>query len=121
MSLSTNLNDDELSIGKLIKKQRKLKGLTQESLAQELNVSAQAISKWEREKCDPDKQHWSKLSKLLDIPKERFAGLYETPIKNNDVSVPPGVIAALTTFADALDKVTSNMWGGNSNDRGSDN
>ena len=116
MSLSTNLNDDELSIGKLIKKQREVKRLTQKSLAQELNVSTQAVSKWEREICDPDKQHWLRLSKLLDIPKERLAGLYEPSIKINDVAVPPGVMAALTTFADTLDKVKSNMWGGNSND-----
>ena len=34
MSLSTELKDDELSIGKLIKKQRKGKGLTQQALAE---------------------------------------------------------------------------------------
>ena len=45
MSLSTELKDDELSIGKLIKKQRKEKGLTQQALAEELNVSSQAISR----------------------------------------------------------------------------
>ena len=116
MSSSTNLNDDKLTIGKLIKKQRKEKGLTQEMLAKELNVSAQAVSKWERERCDPDKQHWVKLSKLLDIPKEYFAGLYEPPQNKNNVSLPPKVIEAFTTFADVLDCMKSNMWGGNSND-----
>ena len=59
--------------------------------------------------------------RILDIPKERFACLYETPADNGDVTVPPGVIAALNTFADALSMVKSNMWGGNSNDRDSDN
>ena len=113
--------DDELSIGKLIKKQRKEKGLTQQALAEELNVSSQAISKWEREICEPDKQLWVKLSKILDIPKERFACLYEAPADNGDVTVPPGVIAALNTFADALSMVKSNMWGGKNDDRDSDN
>ena len=121
MSLSTELKDDELSIGKLIKNQRKEKGLTQQALAEELNVSSQAISKWEREICEPDKQLWVKLSKILDIPKERFACLYEAPADNGDVTVPPGVIAALNTFADALSMVKSNMWGGKNDDRDSDN
>lgn len=121
MSLSTELKDDELSIGKLIKKQRKEKGLTQQALAEKLNISPQAVSKWEREKCDPDKQLWVKLSETLDIPKERFACLYEAPADNGDITVPPGVIAALNTFADALSMVKSSMWGGTNNDRDSDN
>lgn len=119
MSISTDLKDDELSIGKLIRKKRKEKGYTQQTLADELNVSPQAVSKWERDKCDPDKQQWLKLSKLLDIPKERFAGLYEVSEEGQD-EIPPGVIAALKTFFDALGVMKSNMWGGKNNDRDSD-
>lgn len=33
---------------------RKKKGITQEQLAQEINVSAQAVSKWENDTCQPD-------------------------------------------------------------------
>ena len=44
MSTSTDLKDDELSIGKLIRKKRKEKGYTQQTLADELNVSPQAVS-----------------------------------------------------------------------------
>lgn len=69
MSLSTELKDDELSIGKLIKKQRKEKGLTQQALAEELNVSSQAISKWEREICEPDKQLGLNFQKFLIFPR----------------------------------------------------
>ena len=76
---------------------------------------------YQREICEPDKQLWVKLSKILDIPKERFACLYEAPADNGDVTVPPGVIAALNTFADALSMVKSNMWGGKNDDRDSDN
>lgn len=70
MSLSTELKDDELSIGKLIKKQRKEKGLTQQALAEKLNVSPQAVSKWEREICDYLKEvmetlPWIRVSKIL--------------------------------------------------------
>ena len=82
-----------------------------------MSVTSQAISKWEREICDPDKQHWNKLSKLLDIPAERFAGLYETPEEKGEI--PLGVIAALKKFSAALDVVKSDMIGGCQNDRDS--
>lgn len=118
MSISADLKDDELTIGKLIQKKRKEKDFTQAGLAEELNVSSQAVSKWEREICDPDKQHWNKLSKLLDIPAEQFAGLYESPEEKGEI--PPGVIAALKTFSAALDVVKSDMSGGSKNDRDSD-
>ena len=36
-----------MEIGKKIKELRTAKGITQEALAAELNVSAQAVSKWE--------------------------------------------------------------------------
>ena len=59
------------------------------------------------------------MSKLLDIPKEHFAGLYEVPEKGQD-EIPPGVIAALKTFSDALGVMKSNMWGGKNDDSDSD-
>lgn len=42
-----------LYIGENLKKQRKLKNLTQEQLADILGVSFQSISKWERERFIP--------------------------------------------------------------------
>ena len=41
-------------IGKFIKERRTLKGITQEELSNKLNVSKQAVSKWERGKSFPD-------------------------------------------------------------------
>ena len=37
------------TIGQNIKKLRKAHGMTQEALAEQLNISAQAVSKWEME------------------------------------------------------------------------
>ena len=71
--------------------------------------------------CDPDKQLWVTLSEILDIPKERFAGLYESKTDKNDVFIPPGVMAALSTFADSLRVLKSDTLGGNNNDRDGDN
>ena len=119
MSTSTDLKDDELSIGKLIRKKRKEKGYTQQTLAEELNVTLQAVSKWERDICNPDKQQWLKLSKLLGIPKERFAELYEVPEEGQN-EIPPGMMTAVKTFSELLSVMKSNMWGGKNDDRDSD-
>ena len=42
------------TIGNRIAKYRKEKGFTQESLAEQLGVSAQAVSKWENDASCPD-------------------------------------------------------------------
>ena len=44
----------EINIAKNIIDLRKSKGITQEQLAEALNISAQAISKWETGTCQPD-------------------------------------------------------------------
>ena len=42
------------TLGTKISEYRKLKGLTQEQLATQLNVSSQAVSKWENDLSIPD-------------------------------------------------------------------
>ena len=73
MSISTDLKDDELSIGKLIRKKRKEKGYTQQTLADELNVSPQAVSKWEMGTSVPSPENRRALSEILgtDLQVER--------------------------------------------------
>lgn len=39
---------DTIKIGQYIRTQRKAQGLTQQQLAQRMNVSFQAVSKWEK-------------------------------------------------------------------------
>lgn len=51
-------------IGLYIKKLRKQKGLTQQQLADKLNVSFQAVSKWETDETLPD------VALLLDLCNE---------------------------------------------------
>lgn len=43
-----------MSFGTIIREQRKKAGLSQEQLAEKINVSRQAITKWETEKGIPD-------------------------------------------------------------------
>ena len=58
----------ENTLGKRIAQLRKEKSLTQEDLAQMMEVSAQAVSKWENDLTCPDISSLPKLAKLLNVP-----------------------------------------------------
>lgn len=55
----------EYTIGKKIAELRRAKGLTQEELAGKLNVSAQAVSKWENDLSCPDILLLPEIASLL--------------------------------------------------------
>ena len=55
------------TIGSRIAKYRKAKGMTQEALASEMGVSAQAVSKWETDSSCPDISALPQLCKILGI------------------------------------------------------
>ena len=66
---------DKVKIGKFIAKCRKDKLLTQEQLAEILNITSKSISKWETGKCLPDSSLYESLCRILDITiNELFAG-----------------------------------------------
>lgn len=54
-------------IGDKIKMLRRKRKLTQSQLANELNVSAQAVSKWEKGLSYPDIETIIKISELFDV------------------------------------------------------
>ena len=58
---------DQIKIGKFIQEKRKDKNLTQSELAEKLNITDRAISKWENGNCLPDVSNISELCKILDI------------------------------------------------------
>lgn len=55
------------TIGQNIAELRKKKGLTQEELAEKMCVTAQAVSKWERDASYPDVTALSALAKALGV------------------------------------------------------
>lgn len=57
----------DMTLGKRIAQYRKEKGLTQEALAQAMNVSAQAVSKWENDQTCPDITSLPQLSRILGV------------------------------------------------------
>lgn len=62
-----NKHTMELTIGRRIAQLRKEKGFTQEDLAQQMEVSAQAVSKWENDLTCPDISSLPKLAKILGV------------------------------------------------------
>ena len=55
-----------MTLGEKIQLLRRSRGLSQEQLAAELDVSRQAISKWENDQSSPDTIHLIQLADLLD-------------------------------------------------------
>ena len=62
-------------IGMKIKELRKKKDMTQEKLAEYLNVSFQAVSKWETGAASPDLSMIVPLARLLDVSTDELFGL----------------------------------------------
>ena len=58
---------DQIKTGKFIAECRKKKNLTQAQLAEELNITNRAISKWETGKAMPDSDIMLKLCDILEI------------------------------------------------------
>ena len=57
----------DITLGERISTLRRQKELTQENLAKELNVSAQAVSKWENDQTCPDISLLPELARILGV------------------------------------------------------
>lgn len=86
--------------GQVISKLRKQKGLTQEQLGKKLNVSFQAVSKWENNQSEPNLETIEKLADVFGITIAQFfemanidegdsatKNLESTDSKNNDINI----------------------------------
>ena len=72
-------------IGEKIKNKRKELNLTQEYLAKELNISRQAVSKWEKGLSEPSMDNLVKLSEIFGVDIDYFKkdeGEDKSPIAN---------------------------------------
>jgi transcriptional regulator with XRE-family HTH domain len=65
--------DHHMTYGKRIRQARENLRLTQEQLAEQLDVSRQAVSKWEADLSRPTREKLDRLSEILDIPSEAWA------------------------------------------------
>jgi len=71
-----------MSIGEKIQQFRKAGGLSQEQLADSLNVSRQAVSKWETDQSSPDIENILAISKFFSITTDELLG-------NGNTNSPP--------------------------------
>ena len=63
---------DQEKIGKFIAERRKECHLTQEELAEKLNVNSRSISRWENGKCMPDMSMYNSICEVLGISINEF-------------------------------------------------
>ena len=59
--------DEKKTLGETLKAFRMQAGITQTELGEKLNISAQAISKWEREESQPDIETLKKLAEIYGV------------------------------------------------------
>lgn len=63
-----------MEIGKIIKKLRSEKGYTQKDLAEKLNVTPQAISRWELDAVEPSLDTIKEMAELFDVKIDEIIG-----------------------------------------------
>ena len=61
-----------MSYGEKITFLRKRSGMTQTELGEKLNITYQAVSKWERDESDPDFSTMSKIARIFNVPLSFF-------------------------------------------------
>ena len=67
---------------------RKSSGLSQEELAEKLNISRQSVSKWERAEASPDTDNLIELSKIYNVTLDELLNINQATIKeiNKNIS-----------------------------------
>lgn len=84
-----------MDISEKLLKLRKAKNLTQEELAEKLDVSRQSVSKWETGQCVPDADKLSALSDIFGV--------------SVDFLLRPSELDVLTVKAEALENQQKNL------------
>lgn len=71
-----------MEIGNKLNQLRKLSGMTQEQLAEKINVSRQTISKWESDSTSPDLESIVKISRIFHVSLDDLLREVETGVTN---------------------------------------
>lgn len=103
------------SMGEIISTLRKEKGMTQKQLADMLNITDKAVSKWERDIAWPDTQTIPKLAEILGVSVEELMNAKSAPISGHKgagyliditlkaIPVAMGIAVVVTSLLDELD------------------
>lgn len=71
-----------MEIGNKLNQLRKLSGMTQEQLAEKINVSRQTISKWESDSTSPDLESIVKISRIFHVSLDDLLREAKTGVTN---------------------------------------
>lgn len=75
------------TMGEMISELRKEKGMTQSDLAEKMNVTDKAVSKWERDLACPDINSISTLAEILGVTTDELLNAKkDTKVKNNEIN-----------------------------------
>lgn len=88
-----------MSLGERIIELRKACGMSQMELSRQMDVSRQAVSKWETDQSNPDAANLIRLSEILDTDIE-----YLTTGRRNYGRRPPVVITTTETVEKIIEK-----------------
>lgn len=75
-----------MELGEKIKNERKKRNISQQKIADYLNISRQAVSRWENNVSLPDLTTLVLIAKYFEIPLESFTEEYQTPVKDEKES-----------------------------------
>lgn len=78
----------EETLGKRISANRKRLGMTQDQLAEQLGVTAQAVSKWENDQSSPDIQTLLRLADIFHISTDELLGAQKKTVCEAEVVQP---------------------------------
>ena len=76
-----------IELGNRLAELRKQHGLSQEELADQLGVSRQAVSKWERGEASPDTDNLIELARIYGISLDELLGLKKEDSDNDNINV----------------------------------
>lgn len=95
---------DKILVGKFIAEQRKVKGLTQKELAEQLNVTDKAVSKWETGKGYPDIEILEKLSGIFCVSINDILSGKIVPQENKEKEADKNIIEEMKNTKNAKQK-----------------
>ncbi len=97
---------DQVKIGKFIAERRKQTGLTQAQLAEKMNITDRAVSKWETGRAMPDTAIMLDLCDTLGITVNELLMGEKTSMENNDKKNEQ----LLLEMAQELEKKNKTIW-----------
>jgi transcriptional regulator with XRE-family HTH domain len=92
-----------MNYGQKIAELRKSKGLTQTELGAKLNITAQAVSKWENDLSEPDLDSIKKMCGIFGVSVDTFLGV-ETPSEKQEIAPATETVKIINGYCEKCKK-----------------